>query len=61
LHASVGKASFKPEDLVENASTVLNAILSAKPATAKGVYLKSATLTSTMGAGVRLAYESTAA
>lgn len=55
LHASVGKASFSPEDLAENTQTVLNAILAAKPATAKGIYVRSATLTSTMGAGIRLA------
>lgn len=54
LHASVGKASFSPEDLAENAQTVLNAVLAAKPATAKGIFLRSATLTSTMGAGIRL-------
>ena len=61
LHASVGKASFPPEDIAENAQTVLNAIISAKPATAKGVYLRSATLTSTMGAGIRLMAESSGA
>lgn len=61
LHTSVGKASFAPEDLAQNIETVLNAVLSAKPATAKGVYLRSATLSSTMGAGVRLVAESSAA
>ncbi len=60
LHTSVGKASFVPEDIAENAQTVLSAILAAKPATAKGVYLRSATLTSTMGAGVRLTADSAA-
>lgn len=57
LHTSVGKASFKPEDLVENAQTILNAIQAAKPATAKGVYIRSVTLTSTMGAGVKVVYD----
>lgn len=57
LHTSVGKASFKPEDLVENAQTILNAIQSAKPATAKGVYIRSVTLTSTMGAGVKVVHD----
>jgi large subunit ribosomal protein L1 len=57
LHTAVGKASFAVEDLVENAQTILNSIASAKPPTAKGVYINSVTLTSTMGAGVRLAYE----
>jgi large subunit ribosomal protein L1 len=58
LHTSVGKASFTPDDLAENAKTILTAILAAKPATAKGVYMRSATLTSTMGAGVQLITES---
>jgi large subunit ribosomal protein L1 len=57
LHTSVGKASFKPEDLIENAQTVINAITAAKPATAKGVYIRSVTLTSTMGAGVKVVHE----
>jgi large subunit ribosomal protein L1 len=60
LHTSVGKASFPPEDLAENAKTILAAILAAKPATAKGIYMRSATLTSTMGAGVQLITESAA-
>lgn len=60
LHTSVGKASFAPEDLAENTQTILHAILAAKPATAKGIYLRSATLTSTMGAGIRLVAESVA-
>lgn len=60
LHASVGKASFAPEDLAQNIETVLHAIISAKPSTAKGVFLRSATLTSTMGAGIRLNAESAA-
>lgn len=58
LHASVGKASFKPEDLVENVETVLSAVVSAKPATSKGIYIRSVTLTSTMGAGIRLNHSS---
>ncbi|MFN0117857.1 MAG: 50S ribosomal protein L1 [Elusimicrobiota bacterium] len=56
LHASVGKASFKPQDIAENVETVLGAILAAKPATAKGAYIRSVTLTSTMGAGVKLTH-----
>jgi len=60
LHTSVGKASFAPEDLAENAQTILAAILAAKPATAKGVYMRSATLTSTMGAGIQLITDSVA-
>lgn len=57
LHTSVGKASFKAEDLAANAETVLNAIAAAKPPSAKGIYIRSVTLTSTMGAGVRVAHE----
>jgi large subunit ribosomal protein L1 len=57
LHSSIGKASFAPEDIAENARTVINAIQSAKPATAKGIYIRSVTLSSTMGAGVRIAHE----
>lgn len=60
LHASVGKASFKPEDLAENVEAVLTAIQAAKPSTAKGVYIRSVTLTSTMGMGVRLTHQSIA-
>jgi large subunit ribosomal protein L1 len=60
LHTSVGKASFSAEDIAENAQVILSAIAAAKPATAKGVYMRSATLTSTMGAGVQLITESAA-
>lgn len=60
LHTSVGKASFAPEDIAENAKTILAAIWAAKPATAKGIYMRSATLTSTMGAGIHLVTESAA-
>lgn len=58
LHTAIGKASFSPEDLAENAQVILNAISAAKPATAKGVYIGSVTLTSTMGPGVHVAHES---
>lgn len=58
LHTSVGKASFKPEDIAENASAILSAVQSAKPATAKGIYIRSVTLTSTMGAGVPVLHQS---
>jgi len=50
----VGKVSFKEEELYENAKLFLDAIVKAKPASAKGQYLKSATLSSTMGVGVKL-------
>lgn len=50
----VGKLSFNTEKLIENAVALLNAILKAKPATAKGQYLKSLALSSTMGPGLRI-------
>jgi large subunit ribosomal protein L1 len=60
LHTAIGKASFAAGDLAENAQTILNAISSARPATVKGVYIGSVTLSSTMGPGIRVAYESLA-
>lgn len=57
LHTAIGKASFAPQDLADNAQVILNAISAAKPATAKGIYIGSVTLTSTMGPGIRVAHE----
>lgn len=54
IHVPVGKASFSEEQLTDNFQTLMNAIIKAKPASAKGQYLKSVTLTSTMGPGVKL-------
>ncbi len=54
IHTIVGKASFEEQHLVENVATLLDAIVRAKPAASKGTYLKSITLTSTMGPGVRV-------
>ena len=54
IHAPVGKLSFTPEKLVENASTLIQAVLRAKPAAAKGKYVKSATMCSTMSPGISL-------
>ncbi|MBD5087572.1 MAG: 50S ribosomal protein L1 [Clostridiales bacterium] len=54
IHVPVGKASFTEEQLNENFSTLMEAINKAKPASLKGQYLKSITLTSTMGPGVKL-------
>jgi large subunit ribosomal protein L1 len=54
VHVPIGKVSFKPEQLYDNASAILEAIVKAKPASCKGRYLKSVTLSSTMGPGVRL-------
>ena len=50
----LGKVSFAKDKLLENASTLINAVVKAKPAAAKGKYVKSVTLCSTMGPGVAL-------
>ena len=54
VHSIVGKASFKEDKLAENAKTLLHALVAAKPASAKGIYMQSITLTSTMGPGVKV-------
>lgn len=54
IHCAVGKASFAPEKLTENAKTLLEAVIRAKPASAKGQYIRSVTLSSTMGPGIKL-------
>ena len=54
IHVPIGKASFGAEKLGQNLSVVMEAIVKAKPAAAKGQYIKSATVASTMGPGIRL-------
>lgn len=54
IHVPIGKASFTEEQLADNFQTLMDAINKAKPSTLKGQYLKSVTLTSTMGPGVKL-------
>lgn len=54
VHVSVGKVSFEPQKLAENATTVLESIVKAKPSTAKGVYLLGITVSSTMGPAVNI-------
>jgi len=54
IHAPVGKTSFATEKLVENATTLINAVLKAKPAASKGKYVRSATLCSTMSPGISI-------
>ncbi|MGI6334616.1 MAG: 50S ribosomal protein L1 [Saccharofermentanales bacterium] len=54
VHCPIGKASFGSEKLMENFKTLIDAIIRAKPAAAKGQYLRSVTLASTMGPGIRV-------
>ena len=54
IHCPVGKISFTEEQLSENFNTLIGAIIKAKPSAAKGQYLKSVTIASTMGPGVRV-------
>ena len=54
IHCPIGKKSFGKEKLVENYAALMDAIVKAKPAAAKGTYLKSVTLASTMGPGVKV-------
>ena len=53
IHCPIGKASFETDQLLENFNTLLQAVLKAKPAAAKGQYIKRCVLASTMGPGVR--------
>jgi len=55
IHCPVGKVSFGKEKLEENIDTLMNAIAKAKPAAAKGQYIKSCTIATTMGPGVKVA------
>jgi large subunit ribosomal protein L1 len=54
IHAPVGKISFAAEALLANAQALVDSIVKAKPSAAKGRYLKSITVSSTMGPGVRI-------
>lgn len=54
IHCPIGKVSFGQEKLQENFNAIMSAIIKAKPAAAKGKYLRSVTLTSTMGPGVKV-------
>ena len=54
VHVPVGKISFTSDKLIDNATTLITSVIKAKPSAAKGKYVKSATLCSTMGPGVQL-------
>ena len=54
IHGPIGKKSFGEEKITENFNTLMDAIVKAKPAAAKGVYVKSVTLASTMGPGIKV-------
>ena len=54
VHVPVGKASFTKEQLADNFTTLMGAIIKAKPASAKGQYLRSVTIASTMGPGIKI-------
>ena len=54
IHAMIGKVSFGQEKIKENFNTLLDAIVKAKPAAAKGTYLKSVAITTTMGPGIKI-------
>jgi len=54
IHLSLGKVSFEVDKLLENLSTAIEAIMKAKPSGAKGQYIKSATLATSMGPGIKL-------
>jgi large subunit ribosomal protein L1 len=52
IHASIGRISFTPEKLAENSTELINALMKAKPATAKGTYLKGLSMASSMSPGI---------
>ena len=57
VHVGIGKVSFGVDKLFDNFDTLMNAIVKAKPAASKGTYLKSITLSSTMGPGIKTTYK----
>lgn len=54
IHASIGKVSFSPEQLAENATELIQTLLKLKPSSAKGTYVKTISLASTMGPGIQI-------
>ena len=61
VHCTIGRASFSPEQLKTNLLALVDALVKAKPASSKGVYMRKLALSSTMGAGVRVDYASLSA
>lgn len=57
VHCPIGKASFGAEKLLENFNTLIEAIVKAKPSASKGIYLRSVTVASTMGPGIKVSYK----
>lgn len=57
VHVAIGKVSFGKEKLIENLNAVMDAIIKSKPAAAKGIYLKSLALATSMGPGVRFTFK----
>jgi large subunit ribosomal protein L1 len=54
IHAAIGRRSFEPRQLVDNASALINAVLKARPSAAKGIYLQKIAISTTMGPGIRI-------
>ncbi len=54
IHASIGRVSFAPDKIAANSQELINAIIKAKPATAKGIYLKGLTMAATMSPGISI-------
>jgi len=54
IHAAIGKRSFEPTDLADNAAALIHAVIKAKPAASKGTYLGKISISSTMGPGIRI-------
>ena len=54
IHCPIGKVSFGPEKLAENFNALMGAVIKAKPAAAKGQYIRSCTVASTMGPGIKI-------
>ncbi len=54
VHVTIGKKSFEPDKIMENAAALIDVVIKAKPAAAKGIYLKKIALTTTMGPGIRI-------